>query len=671
MQYRREVDGLRAVAVLSVILYHANFKLFGGGFVGVDVFFVISGYLITGLILMDQEAGRFSLGRFYERRMRRILPALFFMMSVCLLLAWFWLLPQDMDDFAQSVVAVALYLSNVYYWLRSGYFDIASELKPLLHTWSLAVEEQYYLVFPFLLMAVRRWRPTGKLMLFFLIGLSSLALAHWSAPIYCGATFFLLPTRAWEFLIGAMVVVYEQARPNRAVKPLIPDIAAALGVSLVLYGVFSFDSKTPHPSLYTLAPVGGVALLLLFASGQTFVGRLLGSRLFVGLGLISYSAYLWHWPLFVFARHRSLNEPSAWSFAALSCLALLLGYLSWRYVETPFRQPGRVGRNTIFAFSGALTCGFLAVGIAWHNGGGYRSRFSQEVLALNDASSNKNPRQARCNTGGLAFRPPTQACVLGDGDHVVGALLGDSHADALSYALSLALQSSSLGVSQMTYGGCAPSETFFRVGEFLCGRYNTQVMDVLNDARYRNVIMMARWTIYLEGTGFDNGEGGVEPGVASLWVDGGVKRMDIGRDAQVRKLAIAESFRQSVQALLARGKHVFLVYPVPEVGWDVPKYAAKKLMYGQSSAVTTSYEQYRRRNATALTVFDGLGAAPNLHRIYPADFLCNGEFSRGRCGAVLKGVPLYYDDDHLSNAGASLLAADIVKAIVRAQQRVM
>lgn len=668
MQYRREVDGLRAVAVLCVILYHANFKLFGGGFVGVDVFFVISGYLITGIILMDQEAGRFSLGRFYERRMRRILPALFFMMAACLPVAWFWLLPQDMDDFAQSVVATGLYVSNVYYWLGSGYFGIASELKPLLHTWSLAVEEQYYLVFPLLLMAVRRWRPASKLILFALICLASLTLAHWSAPIYRGATFFLLPTRAWEFLLGAMVVVYEQARPDKVAKPLAQDIAATLGAALVLYGVFWFDSKTSHPSLNTLAPAGGVTLLLLFATEQTFVGRLLGSRSLVGLGLISYSAYLWHWPMFVFARHRSLNEPSAWDFAALSCLALVLGYLSWRFVERPFRQPGRIGKNTIFAFSGVLTCGFLAIGMAWHHEGGYRSRFSREVLALNDASSNKNPRQALCNTGGLAFRPPSQACVLGERAHVVGVLLGDSHADALSYALSSALQASKLGVSQMTYGGCAPSETFFRAGEFLCGRYNAQVREVLNDARYRNVIMMARWTIYLEGTGFDNGEGGVEQGVASLWVDGGVTRMDVSRDAQVRKRAIAESYRQSILTLLARGKQVFLVYPVPEVGWDVPRYAAKKLMYEQGHAVTTSYARYQRRNATTLAVFDGLGNAPNLHRIYPTDFLCNGEFGQGRCGAVLKGVPLYYDDDHLSNAGASLLAADIVKAIARVPQ---
>lgn len=668
MRYRREVDGLRAVAVLSVIWYHANYKLFSGGFVGVDVFFVISGYLITGLILADQQAGCFSLAMFYERRMRRILPALFFVMSVCLPFAWLWLLPQDMDDFAQSIVAVALYLSNIYYWVGSGYFDMAAEFKPLLHTWSLAVEEQYYMVFPFLLMAIRRWRPASKLALLGLLGSASLALAHWSAPLYRGATFFLLPTRGWEFLIGAGVVVYEQARPDRTAKPLVQDIGALLGAGLVLYGVFSFNSKTPHPSLHTLVPTSGVALLLLFATGRTAVGRLLGSRLFVGLGLISYSAYLWHWPLFVFARHRSLNEPSAWDFAALSALTLVLGYLSWRYVERPFRQPGRIKGKAVVAFSGALTCGFLAIGMAWHNGGGYRHRFSPEVLALNDASSNKNPRQAQCNTGGLAFRPPTQACVLGDADHVVGALLGDSHADALSHALSSTLQAYNLGVRQMTYGGCAPSWTFFRAGEFRCSSYNAQVSDVLNDERYRNIIVMARWTVYLEGSGFDNGEGGVEAGVESLWVDGGVTHLDVRRDAQARKNAVAESFKKSVEDLLARGKRVFLIYPVPEVGWDVPRYAAKKLMYGRGREVTTSYDLYLRRNAAALAVFDSLGSQPNLHRIYPAAFLCNGEFGQGRCGAVLKGAPLYYDDDHLSNTGAGLLTAEIVKAIARHQQ---
>lgn len=667
MHYRREIDGLRAVAVLSVILYHANYRVFAGGFVGVDVFFVISGYLITGIILMDQEAERFSLGRFYERRMRRILPALFFMVAMSLLMAWFWLLPQDMDNFAKSVVAVTLYMSNVHYWLGMGYFDIASELKPLLHTWSLAIEEQYYLMFPLLLIAVRRWRPASKLMLFALIGLASLALAHLSAQFYPSAGFFLLPTRAWEFLIGAMVVVHEKIGSSRVAKPLIRDAVSALGAGLVLYGVFAFDSKTPHPSLSTLAPAGGVALLLLFASGQTFVGRLLGSRLLVGLGLISYSAYLWHWPLFVFARHRSLNEPSGWHFAALSCLALVLGWLSWRFVESPFRQPGLIPRNTVFVCSVALTCAFLTIGMALQDEGGHRSRFPREVLALNDASSDKNPRSALCNTGGLAYLPPAQACILGNGGHVVGALLGDSHADALSHALSSALETSNMGLRQMPYGGCAPSQTFFRAGEFLCGRYNAQVKEVLSDARYRNIIMMARWTIYLEGTGFDNGQGGVEQGVTSLWVDGGVTRKDISRGAQVRKQAVAESFRQSIKDLLARGKHVFLVYPVPEVGWDVPRYAAKQLMYGNGRTVTTSFEHYRRRNATALAVFDDLGDSPNLHRIYPADFLCNGAFGSGRCGAVLNGAPLYYDDDHLSNAGAGLLAVHIVKAIARAE----
>jgi len=662
MLNRKEIDGLRAIAVLSVIFYHANFKSFSGGFVGVDIFFVISGYLITTLIILEKQDGRFTLINFYERRFRRILPALFFVMLVCLPLAWLWLLPKDMKDFSQSVAAVSVFSSNVHYWRTSGYFETASELKPLLHTWSLAVEEQYYLVFPLILLLMWRLKESWKLTLIFIAAIASLGMAHWGASHHREATFFLLPTRAWEFLIGTLISFILTRDKKFKFENYVSQLGAIVGAVLITYSIFAFDKTTPFPSIYALVPTFGAGLLILFASEQTFVGKLLASKALVGIGLISYSAYLWHWPLFVFAKHRSVDEPSKLLIGFLTLATLVLGYISWKYIERPFRDKKNFNKRTIFILSASATFCFLVLGIAGSLNEGYRNRFTPEVLSLNDGALDKNPRQLECITGGIAFMMPGKSCVIGDNKHIVGALIGDSHADTLSYPLAKSLSALNLGLKQMTYGGCAPSPTFFRGGEFRCAEYNAKVREILNNPEYKNIIVMARWTMYLEGTGFDNGEGGIEPEIGYLWTDGDVNHVDRNRSLPLRRMAVANSFKNAVYDLLKGGKRVILVYPVPEVGWDVPIYASKKLLHSNDSSVTTNYETYLKRNATAIETLDSLGIHKNLVRIRPDKALCNTSV-KGRCNAVSNGVPLYYDEDHLSNAGAELLANEIIKNI--------
>lgn len=329
MRYRAEIDGLRAVAVIPVILFHAGFSHFSGGFVGVDVFFVISGYLITTIILDELDKGKFSIVNFYERRARRILPALFLVMVVCLPFAWFWLVPQDLKEFSQSLVAVSTFVSNVLFWRQSGYFDAAAELKPLLHTWSLAVEEQFYVFFPLFLMIVWRFGKKWILVVLAFVSLFSLVLVHYAASISPAAAFFLLPTRAWELSIGCFVAFYLKRNSNDDVSKIGSQPLSLIGLLLILFSIFVYDKETPFPSLYALAPTVGTALIILFATQKTYVGELLGTKSFVGVGLVSYSAYLWHYPLFAFARHRSLGEPSEAIFIALSVITLILAYLSW------------------------------------------------------------------------------------------------------------------------------------------------------------------------------------------------------------------------------------------------------------------------------------------------------------------------------------------------------
>ena len=278
MKYRSEIDGLRALAVVPVILFHAGFELFSGGFVGVDVFFVISGYLITTILIEDIENNRFSLVKFYERRARRILPALFFVMLICVPFAWMWMLPHQLKDFSQSFVAVIFFASNILFWRESGYFAAAAEEKPLLHTWSLAVEEQYYLLFPILLFLAWRFGKNRVFLMIVVLAAISLAIGEWGWRNAATANFYLAPTRAWELFAGSIAAFVVQKRGVQSNNTM-----STLGLSAVVFAIFAYDESTPFPSIYALVPVIGVVFLILFAGKETFAARFLSTKAMEGL----------------------------------------------------------------------------------------------------------------------------------------------------------------------------------------------------------------------------------------------------------------------------------------------------------------------------------------------------------------------------------------------------
>jgi peptidoglycan/LPS O-acetylase OafA/YrhL len=367
MHYRREIDGLRTLAVLPVILFHAGFSFFSGGFTGVDIFFVISGFLITSIILEELSVGTFSVVNFYERRARRILPALFLMMAACLPFAWTWLQAGDSKEFSQSLIGVSSFSSNFLFWHLSGYFDTSAELKPLLHTWSLAVEEQYYVFFPLFLSLIWRWgRPVafGSLCV---LALLSLAAAQWGSVHMPSASFFLLPTRGWELLIGSLVAFHLTGpKSSTATPPMLNQWGSATGLALILYGILMFDRDTPFPGICALVPTLGTALIILFARPDTVVGSILGNNVLVRIGLLSYSAYLWHQPIFAFARHRASSILTEAQYLGLIVLTLNLAYISWRFVEAPFRQKARFDRKAIFQLSLLGIAFFTAVGTYGH-----------------------------------------------------------------------------------------------------------------------------------------------------------------------------------------------------------------------------------------------------------------------------------------------------------------
>ncbi len=664
MEYRREIDGLRALAVIPVILFHAGFQSFSGGFVGVDVFFVISGYLITSIILAEKQAGTFTIVNFYERRARRILPALFVVLFACLPFAWFWLLPEHMKHFSRSLVAVTAYASNILFFLESGYFETAAELKPLLHTWSLAVEEQYYVLFPIFLTLAWGMGKRWILAILALVAFCSLAFAEWGSHTNAAFTFFLLPTRGWELLIGAFIAFYFTKQDRVFFSQPVSETVSLLGLILVTYAIFAFDKQTPFPGLYALVPTLGVALIILFATQQTYVGKLLGNKVLVGLGLISYSAYLWHQPLFVFARHRSIEEPSKLLLLGLAVVALVLAYITWKFVETPFRNRKTYTRKQIFLYGFVGSVLFATLGLIGHFTKGFPGRFSNEVIQTASPPAFFTDQTTDCHRSGNRYMPISASCVLGDSNHVVGALIGDSHANAISTELGRDAKKAGLGLFQLTFNGCPSVQGVYRVdmaADDKCYEFNEKSYTYLkNNDAIQYVVIASFWTRYLKTSAFSNGEGTTLLHTFDLLdsVNNGVRERN-QEETRVEKLK--KKYIESILSLLNTGKKVILVYPVPETGWRTPDFLVKQKMFHAADIKrSTSYALFKERNKDAIDALDAIGEHDNLIRVYPDKILCNTYLSN-RCVFELNGKPLYFDDNHLSNAGASLVNSEIIK----------
>lgn len=620
------MDGLRALAVLPVILFHAGFTAFEGGYVGVDVFFVISGYLITSILAADLDRGTYSIGTFYERRARRILPALFFVIAVSIPMAWRWLTPEDLTDFGQSIVGVTLFSSNVLFWRESGYFATATELKPLLHTWSLAVEEQFYVFFPLLLALVWRVARARVLAVLIVLGGLSLALASYGAFHWPSATFFLLPARAWELLVGAVVALAARTSPRETPPSRGAELLALLGVALIAGAMATYRADTPFPGLAALPPTIGTALIIRYAQGGTWVARLLSLPPVVRVGLISYSAYLWHQPLFAFARHATVDALSTGALLGLAALSLLLAYLTWRFVEAPFRDRSRVTRAGVFRFALVGSGVMFAVGLSAHVTSGFaRVRVSEAQRAVL-ATAVPSPERDRCHAIGADFLKPSAAC-----NHFVErpswALIGDSHGVEPAYALGRILEPDGNGVKQLTLSHCRPS--FGRdADEGECGRWTADAMAVvLGDSSIRHVVLAYRLNMYLFGE-----HEFVYPGLP----DEGSAAM---RDS------IWRSYVAMAEALVRGGKEVHVLLQVPEL----PK-PIGILVFMHAGALDrvpgARTEWWARRSAFVRERLGDLPAA--VHIFDPARVLCDAE----TCAATAPGVALYFDDDHLSVSGA-------------------
>ena len=640
MKYRAEIDGLRAIAVLPVILFHAGFDLFSGGFVGVDVFFVISGYLITTIILDDLEKNRFSLLNFYERRARRILPALYFMIIISIILGWFILTPYFYRDLFQTMFATSLFNSNYLIYLKSGYFARIAELKPFLHTWSLSVEEQYYLIFPLILMFFWRLGRFISLSLFIIIFLSSFIFCL-SGFIHPNANFLLLPSRAWELLAGGIVAILIKKKNFSS-----NNFLATLGFVAIIFSVFYFNKGTPFPSYYTLIPVLGTMAIIVFATSETMIGQILRFKTITGLGLISYSLYLWHQPVFSFLKHLLFSKPTFLHNFLAMFLIFFISFFSWRFVERPFRDKNNFTKKNIIIFSLVTLFSTSLLGLFGHYKLGFTNRLSQETQAISEGAFDKNQTSFSCNFLDMPSEI-NNSCLLGNKDKNNSKiiLLGDSHGDHLVQSFHNELIKKNLTAYNFTFKNCSPANFTSNKSNFTENECFERIKNFIeNNKNISTVVASFRWVTTLPGIGYGN--------FAEIYS----KTLD-DNILQDRGKIVAKK----LEDLVGTNIKLVIVYPVPEPGEDVPNYTVKRRILGEKEfTLNFPYKLFVERNKYAYAALDLVTKPKEIIRVYPSSIICE-EKPNGNCKTINNGKSLYYDDDHLSNYAASLFISQIFK----------
>ncbi|MBC7378238.1 MAG: acyltransferase [Burkholderiaceae bacterium] len=608
---------MRALAIVPVVLFHAFPSALPGGFVGVDVFFVISGYLITSLLLQRLESGRFSIVSFYGARVRRIFPALFVMLALVTPLAVWLLSPVGLQEFGRTLGATAVFFSNIELHRTTGYFDTVTELKPLVHTWSLAVEEQYYIVFLLLLAFMfKRWR-SGITPVLLSVGLCSLALSIWWLRFEPALYFYSAFSRTFELMLGSLLALgFAGSRAPQIVR----DLAAALGLSCIVLACMLLTPKTPFPGVAALLPCLGAGLLIWAGDGpgQTWAGRLVSFAPLRWIGAMSFSLYLWHWPVLVFTRHWLLDEPTMLQSTLAVGASVLLAWASLKWVEAPMRRSSASDRQLL---AGGTTCIAVALVTAalLTGAGASLQALDPREEALYSGAEDINAARRQCHGRNGHPIPYRDRCQFGDSTSQTQVVVwADSHGAELALALGERLGGPGRSVAQITASSCPPALNFEPPLVLRCREHNQQTLShLLSDARVDIVVLAARWRWY--------------QGIDSLGFEAGMV--------------------QSVRALAQAGKRVVLVEPFPEYRYPVPAALGALSRRGQlrDDSLGQTIQGYLAANERSLAVIRQLAALPNVSVVSASAVFC----PNGHCQVMSAGgMPYYFDDNHLSMTGA-------------------
>lgn len=640
LRYRPDIDGLRALAIIPVLFFHAGIPGFSGGYIGVDIFFVISGFLITSIIKREVHNGSFSFTQFWARRARRILPASVAMVIFCLIAGWYLLAPPDYEALGRSARYQAYFAGNFYFWGESGYFENASELQPLLHMWSLAVEEQFYLVAPLLFLICFRFAPhhTPKILLTIL--LSSFAVNVFFVEEYPAATFYLLHSRAWELLLGALLAT--NIRPIKR-QSMANGITGASFIILLVCIIY-YDRSTPFPGVAAAFPTLATAAIIWGNTNHsTFLRTLLSFKPFVGIGLISYSLYLWHWPLIVFTKYRSIDEFSLLDSIALIVASFIAGYLSWRFVETPFQKKRLLPDNRRILLGGMTALMIIGVlGHIIHQTDGYPSRLPNHVVNYANGEIWSEAQQ-QCHRRGLAGIQDGKLCEFGKAAETAPVLLswGDSHASALLPAIEYYAEKQGIHTVHASLSSCPPILGGEPRNHPDCAVFNQRVLEYIKTNNIKNVLLASRWSSYVYGQGVFNGDKVIL-----------TKAKNDPQDPEVAKIIFKSQLTSTVNRLNAEGIHVWIVKQVPfQSSYNLPHDLVSRAMRNiDTSDIGISTQHHQQHQAFVNTVFDRLSSADTT-LIDPTDVMCRNKI----CRAQDQGYSLYRDNNHLSSNGSLLL----------------
>ncbi|MEZ5853350.1 MAG: acyltransferase family protein [Hyphomicrobiaceae bacterium] len=654
--YKPHIDGLRALAVVPVVLFHAHVAGFSGGFVGVDVFFVISGYLITGLIQHELAQGTFTLGGFYERRVRRILPALLAMVLVSAVVASVLFIPSDFKDFCRSLIATALLSSNVQFWSEAGYFDAPADLKPLLHTWSLAVEEQYYIVFPLLALMAHRMFPKRFLGCLVALAIVSFAMSVWGVAHAPDAAFYLAPFRVWELLVGALLALTGIRLGGGWWTA---TAVAGGGVGLIVAAVVGYSQVTPFPGVAALLPCVGAGLVIWACDARdNVVRRGLSWRPLVGIGLVSYSLYLWHWPALVFARYALLRDLTGAEVGVLLAGVGLVSWLSWRYVETPFRVRRNWPRLRVFAgaaVAGVACFAFAKTVLLLH---GLPQRLTREATALAVLADKEAVRAPRDQDGKVCphldrERRLGRFCVRGaEGVRPNFILTGDSHAGAISGGVFAAAKQLGVAGYQFTHSGFRPLPGVYELGQDRRNALTARFVDFLRShPEIKLVILTGYWELQATGRSYRHHD--------IVFRDAGYDGSGIGYNGK--------SFAGGLKRLLAAfPDRLFAIHEDVPTGWKLDISYAVRVAHirGMGSLDSAAFglprADYEQQRARYLGILKAVAhEARNAHIVPLGDVLCDN----ATCAGFRGGKLLYVNGDHLSGDGAALFTGHFAKLL--------
>ena len=670
LSYRPEIDGLRTISVIAVILYHAQITIFGqqpfkGGFVGVDIFFVISGYLITSIILKELiTTDSFSFKNFYERRTRRILPALLVVMVASLPFAWMYLIPTSFLDFSKSILYSLGFTSNFYFhYSGQQYGAVSGLLKPFLHTWSLSIEEQFYILFPLTLIISFKYFKNYIIHLIIFGFLVSLILAVWTVNNNTSISFYFLHTRMWELLAGSILAYLEINQGHRNKSKILTLLLPKIGFLLIILTIIFFKLYFPHPSLYTLLPIIGACLIIWFSSKDELITRLLSTKLFVGIGLISYSLYLWHYPIFAFARNKNLTHTLFEKFGLIS-LCVVLSIITFYFIERPFRK-----RENKFKHISSLIISLIVILILFNytsfKNNGFKNRLP-EILTknLNEIPAKlKNSDNEICHNNVLLCKFNTSS------DQKV-YIIGDSHMGTLLFNLKDRVVENQYQFISSTFSGCIylPGFNLVRdtgkIDEKCNDKYFQNLKKTLSKEKGSILIFGGRYPFYLSNYMFDNKEGGVEIGLAGRDTKWGKKYKPVGKYNTIQSSYMSEILK------LSKKNKIVLIYPVPEVGLDpnTKIFVNRKNKFSTKSNlknlnyVTTSYKVYEERTKSSFELLDSI-KSDNIYRVYPHTLFCN-TIILDRCVTHDDEDIFYVDDDHTSSKGAEMINDLIMKKII-------